>query len=503
MSKKKNRGFSMVEILVAITIFAILMIPIVTTITNSIRGTTNAKSLQYRNEFAENLMEYVKEDSIESILAKGYLVDNGSYDVNVVSKEDTIAATSPTGKDSKYVTYDITGKVRLGTKHEEYSYALRISNKQYAEQNAAGTYEDPNNATFGVVENLDYTKVALIDGTMANFDQTAENNILAKKLALLKEKDSDAYEQYVKNVNAGTSSSYTNRFSDDRANRYITVKVSQEDYKETDGSNHIKYTVSCSLKYVDDSDPLLGEVIDVQPVYGTSFIDKLPNIYMMYNVCVYNEFYSPDCIIFDTDDLSKDTDVNVFIIETAEDYSSSLKATASGASSVPNGESSVPSTGGSSPLYREADNSISRNDITIYMAATTNTQLNKLHIYHNFDYNLATPNTDYNKKNEKLSYKSLSGSGLSTSDYKPLIKMKGLLGNTVDKANSAEVGALNTATQGQRGLYLIELWISKGSTVDTSRKATLTGTKGVDETNSGNGLSVNVPESSSSASGTP
>ena len=76
---KNNNGFSMVEVLIAIAIFAILLIPIVSGIIRSMNRTTDAKTLQYRNEFAENVMEYVKEESLENILRGKYFASVGSY----------------------------------------------------------------------------------------------------------------------------------------------------------------------------------------------------------------------------------------------------------------------------------------------------------------------------------------------------------------------------------------------------------------------------------------
>ena len=67
MTKKENRGFSIVEIVIAVAIFAIMMIPIGNAIISSLKDSSDAKELQYRNEFAENALEYVKSASMNEL----------------------------------------------------------------------------------------------------------------------------------------------------------------------------------------------------------------------------------------------------------------------------------------------------------------------------------------------------------------------------------------------------------------------------------------------------
>ena len=61
MIQKKNRGVSIVEVLIALAISLIMMLPIVNSLISSMKSTSNAKELQNRNEYAQNLMENVIE----------------------------------------------------------------------------------------------------------------------------------------------------------------------------------------------------------------------------------------------------------------------------------------------------------------------------------------------------------------------------------------------------------------------------------------------------------
>lgn len=501
MQNNKNKGFSIVEVVIALAIFAILMLPIVSSLAGSMKNTTKAKTVQYRNEFTENLMEYAKETPLDDLLTPGYLESIGSFDVNRSSTlNQTLKVSDPadptgntkidTGKE--FDTYKIKGSVNLGTQHKKYSYVMEISNAKYAEKEYKDpTYTNPNDTNLGVVEDLDHTKVALINGTIANYDKAVANAFLAKKIEILREKSPEKYEQYI------SSENQVDIFSEDTASRVITVKVK--------GNINDGYVVSCILTYHDNStisldnggnmSAYLTDDIVYTP-YAAKF-DKLPDIYLMYNSCVYNGAYADtDYIVFDLNEMDdapgKEPEVNVFVVETAESRSSTIADVLN----KPNGENLI---------YDKADlthGTRERNDVKICMAATYNSKLKDsngeslLHIYHNF-WTKENPNktgylleqTGNNKKNEFI-----FGDGVS---YKYIVKDSN--GNDVEKEHTdkliglltdntkykalvpdATIGHLNEASQENRGLYTIKIWMSEGEIdkVDTNAEPIITGTKG-------------------------
>lgn len=493
----------MVEILIAIAIFSILMIPIVSGIISSMNNTTQAKTLQYRNEYAENMMEYVKQDSIENILSGSYLSSIGSYSpvvsANFYTEDGTdktygdkqkkfaadltangIATTvnetkvkSGSGKNEvkyPYEEYTISGKVKLGTKHTVYSYKMEISNKYYAEKEAKGSFTNPNNLALGVVEDIDHTKVALINGTIANYDASVSQAFLTKKLQILKEKEPDWYEIYMQQATDA------NMFVGDTVARLITIKVS--------GSLKKGYDVICKLTYHDNGesrpsirDGLMNYKIEYVPFqYHYNPGTELPNIYVMYNACLYNgQFSKDDYIAFDTSEMEDDTDINCFIVETAEKYSETLAEA---------NEGLVDNT---STLYNDNRNTDrTRDEVSIHMVATSGSNLRNLRIYNNFD--LDGSSVGINKKNKDILYKDsdtrlLDGlSSLSSETYVPLVKNNALGGIDTDKS-VFEIGGLNAANQETRGLYEVKLWIEEGDSdnVDTSGNPVMTATKGGDE----------------------
>lgn len=527
MPKKNNKGFSMVEIIISVAIFAVLMIPIVSGIISSMKNTTTAKTLQYRNEFAENVMEYVKEESLVNILSGTYLKSVGSYSTSTscdlfieegklsydssltdIVKAVTKAGGSITpvqetqynnnlyGSDREtypYETYTITGNVKLGTDHKQHVYKMEISNERYAEKEAeyaqdSKVFSNPNNLKLGVVEDLDYNKVALINGTIANYDSSVSNAFLTKKIEVLKEVDPDWYDIYTSQATS------PDLFPNDTVTRMIIISVT--------GSESKGYTVQCKLRYHDNCETrakvaakLADYYIEYAPFEYNYEVDsstgkaKLPNIYLMYNVCVYNGKYSPDdYIVMDTSGVEDDTKVKCFVVETAEKFSTSLlnaEGNAAGESNLAQDSSTAIYKKKDGVLYNDNVYTADRNSVNIHMLATKGSTLSNMSIYHNFEINTSKA-SGQNKKNSGILYnssqKNVRGS-LSSTDYVPLVTYD-IKGNKDASSSVDEFNSLESAKEESRGLYDVKLWIQEGTdvdSIDTTKKPTMTATKGGNE----------------------
>ncbi len=518
MRRKLNKGVSMVEILIAIAIFMILMGPIVGGIISSMNNTTEAKTLQYRNEYVENMVEYVKQDTIADIVNGQYLTSAGSesvftsatfyiepgkttYDssldeiakvltdngVGITTAPSELSSTDSMGKLTfyPYETYMVSGKVKLGTKHETYSYKMEISNKYYAnkEKESNGSYVNPNNLALGVVEDIDHTKIALINGTIANYDSAVSKAFLTKKLEVLKRLEPNWYERYTQQETA------VDMFPNDTATRLITVKVS--------GREDSGYKVRCSLKYRDNCEwkPSLKSEMDdyyieyvpfefEYPVDPNTNKATLPNIYLMYNVCVYNGLFSADdYVAIDTKGVTDNTKVNFFIVETAETYSDNI---------INANEDIVSKDAAGDPIRPTLYNNnlttdyVQRKDVAIHLAAAQGSNLQNLSVYHNFD--IDGRSSTNNEKNNVVHYRAddddLFNFDFSSTDYVPLVTYNAG-GSTIKYSESvANFGHLDQAEQETRGLFDIKVWMVKGDNlddVDTSKPPIMTGTKGGNE----------------------
>lgn len=559
MPKKKNMGVSMVEILISITIFAVLMIPIVKGIITSMNNTTTAKTLQNRNEFASNIIEYLKTDSLDDIMNGKYLKSIGTTDFKkyadfyvgmsdssfntltdesdkiaaldenladiykkvksesngsaniyrglelekAVLKEDGTPVTNPDGTVQKtteysdYEEYAVAGKIRLGTKNETYTYKAAISNKDYAEKGIIDDYADPNNLAMGIVEDIDHNKIALFNGTIANYDTTVSNAFLTKKIEILKSVDPDWYEIYYNQVKS------PNIFPNDTVTRLIIIKIA--------GDYNTGYDVSCTLEYRDNSETR-SEVraklnsenykISYTPFsYHYDAKTTLPNIYLMYNCCLYNDRYSADdYIVFDTSELDVGVDetdptshvtrARCFIIQTAEKYSQKLvdsNATKQFADDDGNVETGLDSN---QIMYNSnvSKGNILRKDVKVHLLATKASKLNHLSVYHNFDIQADSDETGItaskeakryedrlnavNSKSSNIYYSDLlddqwfgklatSIAALNMTNYKPL-KSYDDDGKLIVPASVADFKPLDYAKEESRGLYTVKLWVVKG-----------------------------------------
>lgn len=423
MMRKRNKGLSMVEVVIALAIFMIMMIPIVSSLISSTKTTGTAKELQSRNEYAENLIETLKEVPID-VLATG----RTSYFEKIGA--EGVSITSLTGGEEGYL---ITGKTSLGAERTQYAYAVKMLSN--------GEYKDENKRTSGVVQDLDQNKVALISATLSNYDEVAYQDLLKTKLAKKQTMDGGAF-----NLEAAM-----NEFRMNVANRNIEIKVSK------DLSN--EYDVICTLYYSDDSSVKVDMVS--YEVYKKHY-KKVPDIYLMYNLCVYNEMYANEYITYDVSGVDVGTKVNVFVVETASDYSDSVRA-ADNANVASGGTSWL--KGGADGLYQKAGGS-DRDGVIINMAEVSSATGGSLQVYHNMYKKPAdAADGEWNNHKKNVNVNSDGAAAAGTLFGKTYVAISGLK-------------TMNEVQSGSSGLYEIEVWMQEGDSADMSKQPILQGTRG-------------------------
>ncbi len=281
---KLNRGFSLVEVLVALAIFMILMFPLVGAITRSIHSTTTAKELQYRNDFAEGLMEQMKSVPIDDIKDSS-VVENI---IKELGAEDLTSYTFNPANNKMSAEGVVYLKIPKAKEEQKYSYHVEVSNEDYESL-------FPAKSPSGYVESLDKDKVALIDGAaLGNYDDYAFKALFTKYLA--GKQSSDTYDE------TAALAAYDNV----TAKREIEIVVTKK-------TGNI-YEVNSTVKYTDTSTTANSFEYNI---YHKEFKDELPSIYLMYNVGVYNRNYTVDSIKVSLPD--DDTlDPKLFVIETPE-----------------------------------------------------------------------------------------------------------------------------------------------------------------------------------------
>lgn len=489
MMRRMNKGVSMVEVLIALAVFMVMMLPLVTSLTTGIRTASGAKETQVRDEYAQNLLEDIKEIPID-VLSGGtatavpYFTKKGSTDVAIDTSTASASYSNWDGTtiDCPYETYAISGKTYFGTDHTKYSYLIEVSNKDYAEAQAAGTNTDPNNRTSAMVENLDQSKVALISATMSNYDTAAYDVMLAKKLAELRK----YYEKKSLTFDPATA---VNQFSGDLGRREIEIAVKGKESDGYDVTCTLHYTDGCSLASSVDGKSIREVVGNLEYVVYSKHFKTLPNIYLMYNMGVYNNKYMLDYITYNLSGLTyENKDVNIFVMETAAKYSADVQdeiETSGGYSSEITAANDRVKTG-SSYLYRNAVSG-TRDSIKVSMAVL-NSSLSEgkrehLHIYHNIlapakkdyastaEYTAALTEWNKHKKSNRIAY-----------DDAAATEVKTWFGSTTRKYEKVRhVDNLNSALSDLRGLYTVTVWMQQGDVTAAALKTTspvLQGTKG-------------------------
>lgn len=371
MARSKNKGLSLIEVLISVLIFSILVIPIVSQLVSTMKNSKNAKQQQTTIEYAQSSMEYFKEAPLDEIATDGdytvgsvktYIIDDkndiqapDSSDYNVVKNNYTID-----GDGKKVYTYAdfkkaqeykcggmyekvATGKavviereyeiddMKLGVKSEHYDCVVTLSTRNYAlaslgktiddegkvaELNAGQSKIDPNALNLGNVASIDDSRDAVITN-INNFDRTAADSYFSMKSNLLKEHYPAAWESMI------SGKVDYNMFNKDSVVKHTTIKVTKDDKK---------YLVQAVIDYKEISAyvSLNTYLTNLEYTAYSKEFEELPDIFFMYNQCVYNGGYFNDYITLDiSDEVLKEVNdgvvshnVKLYLIGTQSDDSS-------------------------------------------------------------------------------------------------------------------------------------------------------------------------------------
>ena len=327
MKKIHNRGVTFVELAIAVVVFGILIGPIVSKLVVAMNTSNKSKTAQNKYEFAENLMENIKNEDDEFFdPTKSGL----TAAVQNATKAGTVQGVAGNGKinGKTFDGYVMTGQAKVGRKSEDFYYAIHVNNIEYAKKEGnESTYENPNNQILPAIANFDAKDFAIINGTIGNYDLTVTNAFMSKKLDILRVGDKARWEQYTKQQADIVA------FPNDSATRVVEISV-EEGSKIKDGETKKTYTVTCKLRYKDKSTYILKDGVYagknlssyLSPIeyvpYKQTFYDTLPAIYLMYNPCLYNSNYMDnDYILLNTSKVSSDQNVELYVVETAEQFS--------------------------------------------------------------------------------------------------------------------------------------------------------------------------------------
>ena len=393
MVKSNNKGFSLVEIIIAAAIFAILIYPITNALITATKTGTKSTKKQYAVEKAEEIMENFK---VADINGNVNIPDDNGTKTYSFSK-GTSTSKSITLPNSKKAVYSDTtytcNDVSIGKSFETYTCQVLKNGYVLTGLDGGATFKSDGsgaiqtNATeSGTIRNLDSKQSAIIIGatynvaaTGSNLDNLAYQYFLDAKLDVLRKYDVQ-YNHYLSG--GGT-------FDEDHFQKNTKIKISKL------GST---YTVECYVEYTDYTTvsvirseyessgnnvykptTLYGDGI----VYKQEFTNGLPPIYLLYVPAIYNGSYcTTDTITVDNSGISEDAKVYVF--ETTAELGDTYKKIIREQFKVSNVDDLT---------YTNESKNTKMSDVKVRLKLAAGAKATNLNVYANFDFD--NENSDY------------------------------------------------------------------------------------------------------------
>ena len=255
MAKTNNKGFTLIEIVIAVAILSILLTPILKQFANTLETSRKAKALQQANETAvyemEEFQTVTKEElddkygdpTVHTDMVVRLLDTDGTeitstlkYSAYEYKLDDRKIGAKQDVYSNVVVLDDLSNKIRAyggesATKHYKVAYNLTdadlgkfgtgftLTNEgsivEYndagfvtaivcTDKNANGTpvsyVENPNEVNLGNMHDLDKNAVALVMGGTSSFDSEAFSALFSKAMDHLRELDYESWQQALLNV---------------------------------------------------------------------------------------------------------------------------------------------------------------------------------------------------------------------------------------------------------------------------------------------------------------
>ena len=281
--KLNNKGLTLVEVMISVTIFAIVAAPIVKQMNTLLKTNYSAKVSQAETDYATRVMEQFKEDNSDAVTlpvdSDGDPTGNitlAGYTKTVDPGNESIATYTMDGvRLEKDIDSSETSVTRQGT---TYKVEVTLDPTEYDTSSgntiAGKEYKNPNDTSYYAMENLDDEFAILVKENSANYDDRASDDLVDLLAADLKKRDAERYNLWLGGSDIFSAVTYT---------KNTTVKVSYDSAKDaylatviisyTDTTYHqtVSYTIMKDKKY---SAKKLG--------------NKPPSIYIFYNQFVQN-----------------------------------------------------------------------------------------------------------------------------------------------------------------------------------------------------------------------
>lgn len=201
-----NSGLSIVEVLVAVAILAIVFVPLLKTFTQASTINARAQKLQNVTSLAEGVMEDVKGKSIQEL--HDLAVDDPKVSFLPLDKDGTLTK----GNLNNVPPYTVTYENVTATQGITYDAFVTIATEKYKNTdrrddrkagNDIGDVSDANIRELPQINKVDSNKNAVLSWELNKYDNkalenlAAENSVSGSGIATLKETYKDTAEKYI------------------------------------------------------------------------------------------------------------------------------------------------------------------------------------------------------------------------------------------------------------------------------------------------------------------
>ena len=261
-----NSGLSIVEVLVAVAILAIVFVPLLKTFTQASTINARAQKLQNVTSLAEGVMEDVKGKSIQEL--HDLAVDDPKVSFLPLDKDGTLTK----GNLNNVPPYTVTYENVTATQGITYDAVVTIATENYKNKTKGaddiGDVSDANIRELPQINKVDSNKNAVLSWELNKYDNKALENLAVENFA-------------PKNSVTDPDIATLKESYKDTAEKYINIEINED--SETSSTK-----VSCEVEYKtgkNASDKSLKYL-----VYTGYFVEPLasepagPNIYLFYTL---------------------------------------------------------------------------------------------------------------------------------------------------------------------------------------------------------------------------
>lgn len=259
MDKRKgNEGFSLVEVLIAITILAIITLPILSVFSSAAKTNARAKKIENANTAASNVIEEIKNVSIEDL-------DSNALNYNYVKADDDLSGEGT----KKYLVTNNSEDYFIGIDGEKYIIEASLDPSYYSDDTSNGQLNLNNNvnsASLSSYTSLNKDKNILYNDDSINeeastyfleatgdyFDKNCIKKTSTINISILKNEEKGDFTSYIQKLDLKVNYSYESedsRFSN--INDYVREfnLVTREIIAAKYESEDYDYIISSSNEY--------------------------------------------------------------------------------------------------------------------------------------------------------------------------------------------------------------------------------------------------------------